>query len=174
MGDTPTSLKLPQNESFKRAVAIASISWLADVLGQKLFEKLSVRSINYSRAFKYACFRFITSHINDCWCDFTSSMLPEKSVYRRILLDQLIFDPISYALYYIYMCLLDKKGPKYIKQTLSNELLPSLKESWKFWFIIQLVNAKLIPQQLDALYNMCMSFLYDLYLFYKESRIKND
>jgi len=159
-------------DSINKAASIACVSFAADVLSQKCIEKTPLNLLDLPRACKYAIFRFFISFVNDAWNRLTDKFLPRRSIYRRILLDQFIFDPFCYLLYYLYLAIVNFQSLQQLKLTLRTEWAPAVTTSMKFWPLIQFINYTTIPKKFDDIYCNVMSFVYDIYLVYQEENNK--
>ena len=82
-----------------------------------------------------------------------TKLLPRSgSIGKRLLIDQTIFAPFFWVYLNVIQGFIEKKPFSEIKEALSNEFVPFMKEYWKIWPILQLFNFAFLPLKYHILF----------------------
>jgi len=91
----------------------------------------------------------------------------------QLVIDQVLFSPFFYVVYYVYMGLINGKLHEVPRQ-ISKELIPTSIDSAKFWTIVQFVNFKFVPVELRILFGNVMNLLWSVYWILQMDKSKKD
>ena len=84
----------------------------------------------------------------------------------QILLDSIIFSPITVSGYFTLRSIMEGSGIEGIKDKLSTRLVKTVLGAWKFWPAANIVNFGFIPLEFRVLYMNIMSIFWSFYLTY--------
>jgi len=84
----------------------------------------------------------------------------------QILLDSIIFSPITVSGYFTLRSIMEGSGIDGIKDKLSTRLVKTVLGAWKFWPAANIVNFGFIPLEFRVLYMNVLSVFWSFYLTY--------
>jgi protein Mpv17 len=82
----------------------------------------------------------------------------------RMLLDSIIFTPVTITGYFTVRTFLDQQGLVTLRTKLQTKLKPALFAAWSFWPPVNIFNFSLVPLQFRVLYSNVMSLVWTGYL----------
>jgi len=89
---------------------------------------------------------------------------PVVGLISRILLDALIFSPVTIAGYFAVVTLFQGGNVQDIKKKLQGRWRKTVVAAWSFWPAVNVVNFGLVPLPFRVLYSNIMAFLWTGYL----------
>jgi len=84
----------------------------------------------------------------------------------QILLDSIIFSPVTVSGYFTLRSIMEGSGIEGIKDKLSTRLVKTVFGAWKFWPAANIINFGLIPLEFRVLYMNVLSIFWSFYLIY--------
>ena len=84
----------------------------------------------------------------------------------QILLDSIIFSPITVSGYFTLRSIMEGSGIEGIKDKLSTRLVKTVLGAWKFWPAANVINFGLVPLEFRVLYMNVLSIFWSFYLTY--------
>ena len=84
----------------------------------------------------------------------------------QILLDSIIFSPITVSGYFTLRSIMEGSGMEGIKDKLSTRLVKTVLGAWKFWPAANIINFGFIPLEFRVLYMNVLSVFWSFYLTY--------
>jgi hypothetical protein len=166
-----------------KALTAGLLTLLGNVLTQKVFEKKP--NFDTARALKFVAFSLLLTPISHYWYKFLDSLFPKRDVrkiegnkqqaldltpVKKLLLDELIYDPFCIVFFYTVIGLLEGKDFQQIKQTVATQWWPTQKMSWRVWPIVQLINFSVVPGHLRILFINCVSFWWGIFMQLKAGK----
>mmetsp|Transcript_12494 Transcript_12494/g.22657 ORF Transcript_12494/g.22657 Transcript_12494/m.22657 type:complete len:254 (+) Transcript_12494:169-930(+) len=82
----------------------------------------------------------------------------------RLLLDSIIFSPVTITGYFTVRTFLERKGLVTLRDKLQTKLKPALFAAWSFWPPVNIFNFSLVPLQFRVLYSNIMALVWTGYL----------
>ncbi|KAH8148691.1 uncharacterized protein LAJ45_07402 [Morchella importuna] len=110
---------------------------------------------DFERWIRFMAWGLIMAPVSFSWFEFLSEIFPITPENRngpallRVLLDQVVFSPISLAIFFIYMTLAEGGGKKAIARKFSVAYAPVLKVNYIIWPAVQILNFRLVPLALQ-------------------------
>jgi len=89
---------------------------------------------------------------------------PIISLIVQILLDSIIFSPITVSGYFTLRSIMEGSGIEGIKDKLSTRLVKTVLGAWKFWPAANIINFGFIPLEFRVLYMNLLSIIWSFYL----------
>jgi len=89
---------------------------------------------------------------------------PIISLIVQILLDSIIFSPITVSGYFTLRSIMEGSGIEGIKDKLSTRLVKTVLGAWKFWPAANIINFGFIPLEFRVLYMNLLSIIWSIYL----------
>lgn len=84
-------------------------------------------------------------------------------VLIQLAIDQVIWSPIFFVIYYAYMALLNGGNWNELKEKLTKELIPVSIASAKVWVPVQFITFKYIPPQFRVLWGNIVALGWNVY-----------
>mmetsp|Transcript_1179 Transcript_1179/g.2957 ORF Transcript_1179/g.2957 Transcript_1179/m.2957 type:complete len:180 (+) Transcript_1179:65-604(+) len=109
---------------------------------------------------------------------FLDSKLPGtsmKTVFTKVGIDQVLWNPIFGIVFFSYLGLTDGKGPDEIVEKIKADLPTAVTGSWAYWIPAHFVNFRFIPGEQRLLYINCMQIMYNIFLsFLGNKEVKSE
>ena len=96
----------------------------------------------------------------------------QTAIMKKILFTQTCFTIVSLSAFYTAIPLLQGNSLNEGMQEIKYKLWPTLVTNWKVWPILQLINFKFVPMQLQAAYVAFFSLFFNIYLSFMKYVIK--
>jgi protein Mpv17 len=150
-----------------KAVTSCVLNLLGDAVAQRV-TKVSRQDLK--RTLRFGLFGlFITGPLLHFWYYFLDRIFQNKrsigALILRLLLDQLLFSPLFYVVYYAYMCALEG-NLKYLKFKIFRNLGPTISAQLKIWPAAQIINFRFVPAELQVLFSNIVAFVWNVYFSY--------
>jgi len=91
---------------------------------------------------------------------------PITGLVVQILLDSIIFSPITVSGYFTLRSIMEGSGIDGIKDKLNTRLVKTVLGAWKFWPAANVINFGLVPLEFRVLYMNVLSIFWSFYLTY--------
>lgn len=170
---------LKQKPLITKSLTSCATNAFSDVLCQKLIittkeeEKDISTSIDKERLGQAAVTGLIWSGpVTHYWYNLLFGKLtvsikePIIGLTVQILLDSIIFSPITVSGYFTLRSIMEGSGIEGIKDKLSTRLVKTVLGAWKFWPAANIINFGLIPLEFRVLYMNVLSIFWSFYLTY--------
>jgi hypothetical protein len=164
--------QLKKNPIRTKMITSSIISTTADLVSQKLIQQLSWSPF---RSFKFSTYGALLAFIFHNWYSILDALFPntQKSkleLFKRLIVDQLFFAPITTSLFFSYMSMMDGQSNE-IPNRLKLNVFPTLKMHWRLWPFAQLINFNYIPPSYRVLFGNLVSFFWTIFLSYRTSKL---
>jgi len=161
----------PIKTKFVTAFSIYSLSKvIASMMGEK-------KTIDIKEIVKHGGFSVISVPLMHYYYGFVDKLFAGKEgawvLITQLIIDQALFSPVFYILYYIYMGVVDGKL-RDVPRQISKQLIPTSIDSAKFWTIVQFVNFKFVPVELRILFGNVCNLLWSVYWLLSMDNKKDD
>lgn len=146
-------------------------SCVLNLLGDAVAQRVTkVSRQDLKRTLRFGLFGlFITGPLLHFWYYFLDRIFQNKrsigALILRLLLDQLLFSPLFYVVYYAYMCALEG-NLKYLKFKIFRNLGPTISAQLKIWPAAQIINFRFVPAELQVLFSNIVAFVWNVYFSY--------
>ncbi|ODQ80948.1 hypothetical protein BABINDRAFT_160385 [Babjeviella inositovora NRRL Y-12698] len=184
-------------DSFQRRPLLTNIistgllSGIGDTMAQKLFpaETGKQTEFDYGRLLRVMFYGgLIYAPIADKWFRALAKIsIPTSSLFAmglkqtsmgiaaagavaRVMIDQLCFRPVSVAMYYLTLTLLEQKSMNEVQEKLKLNYWPTLFSCWTIWPAIQLLNFSFVKVQYRLVVVSTVSLAWNCYLSYMNSQ----
>jgi len=151
-----------------------AINSLGDFIAQRLEQN---KSHKFQRTIKYAAFGgLISAPLVYYWYQFLEFVFKGKGdgpavILGKLFLDQVVFTPIFFIVYYVYNGLIDGTISE-VPEKLSKDLIRVSIDSAKVWTIAQFINFKFVPPNLRVLFGNIVALGWNTYFLVQESKNK--
>lgn len=95
---------------------------------------------------------------------------PILGLIAQIVLDAIIFSPVTVSGYFAVRSLLEGSGLKGIQEKLTTRLFSTVIGAWKFWPAANVVNFSIVPLSFRVLYMNVLSVFWSGYLTFVNSK----
>merc|ERR1712137_805913 len=157
--------------------SVSTIS--ANVISQVAIENTSVANIDWQRLRKVLVASLVLSVVRHFQFQFINRVVPPSKggisqIIQQLILDQLIFAPISNALFFILMALQNNNNVEQITEELPRRLWPTMKMYWKIWPAAKLISFAFVPVVFRPLFGDFIGFFWAIFLcgMTKRSKLK--
>jgi len=154
--------QLNRRPTLVKGLTSAFIATAGNVFAQKFVQP---HKLSNSDAFKFLVIGFIfgpIGHYKYIFLDYLFMKVKNpRSVYGRLLVDQLFFGPMMTALFYILLAVFH--GLDVIK-VLKKSLIPTQIQSYTVWPLASLVGFKYIPSDYRILFTTLIGFFWSAVL----------
>lgn len=99
-------------------------------------------------------------------CGYFPVSGPIQGLVLRLVLDALIFSPITIAGFFTANSLIQGKSLAVIQEKLSTKWKNAVYAAWSFWPVVNIVNFSMIPLSFRVLYSNIMALIWTGYLSY--------
>jgi len=96
---------------------------------------------------------FLMAPVQHKWYSFLSRTFPfgktggTVPALKRVAFDQLIFAPISLAIFFTFMTIAEGGGKRAIIKKFQDVYIPALKANYMVWPAVQILNFRVMPLQ---------------------------
>lgn len=139
-------------------------------LGDVCQQKLTGSGTNdWARNLRMATLGLLMGPVNHYWyvaLDFVMPGRAGKTVFKKVLADQLVMAPVCCVLFYTGMCFLERKTSRQAMGELKVKFWPTYKMDCTVWPAAQVVNFYFVPPAWRVTYNSVMTFLWTVFLSY--------
>jgi protein Mpv17 len=127
--------------------------------------------LRYVRTLHMTCAGFTTGLVSHFWYIYLDKWLGSRRTLfmtiNKVLLDQIIFSPISLTVYFSTLSIAERSGLKRFKEELIEKGLCDIYlVEWFIWPPAQFINFYLLPLRYRILFDNVISFGFDIYCPY--------
>jgi hypothetical protein len=164
---------LSQHPLVTKAVTSSVLTTFSDAICQQLTKGAAGQQKNttfdYKRSSHVAITGFVWSGpVTHNWYSILEKIVTIKNpiggLAARIVLDAIIFSPVTVCGYFTCRSILEGSGVAGIRDKLSSRFAPAVTGAWKFWPAANIVNFGLVPVELRVLYSNVLSLFWTGYL----------
>lgn len=154
------NIKFPRTSSFVSSIFLGAMS---DILAQSMISN----SIDFSRLSRFMMFRGAMAPVGYNWLLFLERRFPLKykvkwlQLTKLLLLDQLVFVPLSLLLFFITMAYFEGVN---IVEKLKSKYQNALIQSLKVWPLAQIINFLFVPLRFRMPFLSVISVAWNAYL----------
>jgi hypothetical protein len=94
----------------------------------------------------------------------------DSSAIKKMLLDELLYDPFCIVFFFTVIGLFERKSPTEIVEKVKQDWWPTQTMSWRVWPAFQLVNFMFVPGHLRLLFMNFVSFFWGIFLQLKAAK----
>lgn len=108
---------------------------------------------DFERLTRFMAYGFAMAPIQFKWFGFLSRAFPvtKTSAFvpalKRVAVDQIVFAPVSVALFFSVMTVAEGGGRRAVALKLKDMYMPTLKANYMVWPAVQIINFRLMPVQ---------------------------
>jgi hypothetical protein len=108
---------------------------------------------DFERLTRFMAYGFLMAPIQHKWYSFLSRTFPFTKTsgtvpaLKRVAFDQLIFAPISLAVFFTFMTIAEGGGKRAIMKKFQDVYIPALKANYMVWPAVQILNFRVMPLQ---------------------------
>ncbi|XP_001607629.1 protein Mpv17 isoform X1 [Nasonia vitripennis] len=157
-------------QSFQAGVLMG----LGDQIAQNFIEKRPVKDLDFMRTAKFFTIGFvIAGPATRTWYGILDRHFGSKgatAVLKKVTCDQFLFAPTFIVVLLSAIGLSQGNDMKSIKLKLEDEYLEILKNNYKLWPMVQLVNFYLVPLHHQVLVVQSVAVLWNTYVSYRTNR----
>mmetsp|Transcript_2799 Transcript_2799/g.5407 ORF Transcript_2799/g.5407 Transcript_2799/m.5407 type:complete len:194 (+) Transcript_2799:249-830(+) len=149
-----------------KSLSAGMVTMAGDALAQKVMEKREKLDVVRNARFLLIG-TVLTGPSLHFWYGGLAKMLPGVSVASiagRVLLDQLVFTPIFFAVFFPLLSYLEGRSVLQMKAELQQIWAPTLVRNWGFWTPVQAINFRFIPGRYQVLWSNSASVFWNCYL----------
>mmetsp|Transcript_5563 Transcript_5563/g.15941 ORF Transcript_5563/g.15941 Transcript_5563/m.15941 type:complete len:187 (+) Transcript_5563:226-786(+) len=155
-----------------KAVTAGCLSGASDILAQTLTSK---GPINWRRTLAIAAFGFVwagpSAHYWQAWLQKTFPKKDDKTLIKKVAVDQLTYGPICNLALMCYLALIvDGRSFDFTKQRLKNDFWAVQVNGWRFWPLVALFNYRYVPLKLRVLVINLAAFCWSTFLITRSNR----
>jgi len=157
----------------KLATSVA-VNGLSKVIAQMLAPD---KRIDVTAVAKQSGFAFVSVPLLHYYYGLIDKLFAGKDgawvLLTQLFIDQAIFSPFFYVVYYIYMGILNgtlSTVPRQIRK----ELVATSIDSAKFWTVVQFFNFKFVPTELRILFGNVCNLVWSVYWLSTMNKAKDD
>ncbi|KAI0521255.1 hypothetical protein F5B22DRAFT_567408 [Xylaria bambusicola] len=125
---------------------------------------------DFERLTRFMAYGFAMAPITFKWFAFLSRAFPitKTSAFvpalKRVVVDQLVFAPISVGLFFSVMTVAEGGGRRAVALKLKDMYLPTLKANYIVWPAVQIINFRLMPVQFQLPFVSTIGIAWTAYL----------
>lgn len=125
---------------------------------------------DFERLTRFMAYGFAMAPIQFKWFGFLSRAFPitKTSAFvpalKRVAVDQVVFAPVSVALFFSVMTVAEGGGRRAVALKLRDMYLPTLKANWMVWPTVQIINFRLMPVQFQLPFVSTIGIAWTAYL----------
>ncbi|EZA47821.1 hypothetical protein DMN91_011608 [Ooceraea biroi] len=153
-----------------QAVQAGILMGLGDQIAQNFIENES-KTIDFVRTMQFTGIGFfITGPATRIWYGILDKHIGSKGssiVIKKVLCDQLFFAPTFVAVLLTTIGICQGKDMERLKLKLKNEYGDILKNNYKLWPMVQLINFSLVPLNYQTLVVQSVALLWNSYVSYR-------
>lgn len=139
---------------------------VGDLLAQKAVE--GKEEIDFMRTFRMGAFGALwhgpSGHFFYGFLDKQFVGTSMKTVFTKVGIDQVIWNPIFGTVFFTYLGLAEGKSTDQIVDKIKADLPTAVTGSWAYWVPAHFVNFRFIPSEQRLLYINCMQIMYNIFL----------
>lgn len=143
-----------------KACTQATLSFFANIIAQKFVKKQA--KLDWKTIFVFSATNFCSSPLIHFWYKILRTNV--KSVPLSILLDQTLFQTVYTSYFFSMLRIFRDFQLSKIPSDVRENLLPTLKNSWKIWPIAQTINFNFVPIKYNVLFGNMVGFFWGIIL----------
>ncbi|KAF7723165.1 Protein required for ethanol metabolism [Apophysomyces ossiformis] len=153
------------------AIQSAFVFTTGDVIAQQMIEKRGWEGHDTQRSLRAMLYAFcVNGPVVSKWFSFLSNAVtikhPVGAVGARLAIDQVVFAPTILAMYFTGISWLEGRSMNELYEKFDQSYATTLKNSYQFWPMLNLVNFSVIPAIYRPLFSSCGSIVWNTYLSY--------
>lgn len=160
-----------------QAVQAGILMGLGDQIAQNFIETDS-KGVDFVRTMQFTGIGFfISGPATRIWYGILDKHIGSKGTsvaIRKVICDQLLFAPTFIAVLLVTIGICQGKNIERLRIKLRNEYGDILKNNYKLWPMVQLVNFSLVPLHYQALVVQSVALLWNSYVSYRTSLDRRD
>ena len=129
----------------------------------------------FARQKRVASFGLLSAQMMHWWYIFLDKVFAGQSglavVLIQLAIDQVIWSPIFFVIYYVYMAILNKTWGD-LREKLTKELIPVSIASAKVWVPVQFITFKYVPPQFRVLWGNIVALGWNVYFSLRNNASK--
>ena len=141
---------------------------IGDVLAQKYLEDEEGREYDFQRTARLASFGFLihgtTGHFFYKHLDKLLPSTDKVTVLKKVLIDQVFWNPTFAVLFFGYNNLLEKKSLIQFKEKMRKDFTTAYFGSWSVWGPAHFINFTFVSPSQRLLYINCVQIGYNVFL----------
>lgn len=133
------------------------------------------KTLDWNRTLRMAILGVCMGPLNHGWYRLLDRVLvgtSGRTVFRKVLADQVVMAPICCSFFYVGMCTLERRSLAETKHELATKFWPTYKTDWSLWPAAQTLNFFLVPEHLRVTYVNIVTLVWTVYLSYMKHKWK--
>jgi hypothetical protein len=164
---------LSQHPLVTKSITSSVLTTFSDAICQQLPKgaagQQTKTNFDYKRSLHVAITGFVWSGpVTHNWYSILEKIVTIKNpiggLTARIILDAIIFSPVTVCGYFTCRSILEGSGVAGIRDKLSTRFVPAVTGAWKFWPAANIINFGLVPVEFRVLYSNVLSIFWTGYL----------
>ncbi|KAL7274805.1 hypothetical protein RUND412_002280 [Rhizina undulata] len=125
---------------------------------------------DFERLVRFMAWGFLMAPPTFRWFSFLAEAFPITEDSKtapalwRVLLDQIVFSPLSLALFFAYMTAAEGGGRRAISRKFDSVFVSTLKSNYVLWPAVQILNFRVLPLQFQLLFASTIGVAWNIYL----------
>ena len=170
---TSYKVMLSQHPLLTKSVTSSVMTAFSDGICQQLTKGAAKQQtktkFDFTRSLHVAIVGFVWSGpVTHNWYSILEKIVTIKNpiggLIARIILDAIIFSPVTVTGYFACRSILEGSGMAGIRDKLSTRFVPAVTGAWKFWPAANVINFGLVPIEFRVLYMNVLSLFWTGYL----------
>ncbi|XP_034183703.1 mitochondrial inner membrane protein MPV17 [Osmia lignaria lignaria] len=156
-----------------QAAQAGTLMALGDQIAQNLVEQKKLKDLDFVRTAQFGGIGFfIAGPVTRTWYGLLDKYIGSKGgvvALKKVCCDQLIFAPIFIGVLLTIIGILQQNDLESLKMKLRDQYPDILKNNYKLWPTVQLINFYFIPLQYQVLIVQSVALLWNSYISYRTS-----
>ncbi|XP_076276211.1 mitochondrial inner membrane protein MPV17 [Lasioglossum baleicum] len=161
-----------------QAVQAGILMGLGDEIAQNVIERRKFKDLDFKRTAQFACIGLcIAGPATRTWYGILDRYIGSKGgvvVLKKVCCDQLLFAPTFIFILLSVIGILQGNDIEHLKMKIKNEYPEILKNNYKVWPMVQLCNFYFIPLQYQVLVVQSVALLWNTYISYTTSIVRQE
>ncbi|XP_011297995.1 protein Mpv17 [Fopius arisanus] len=157
-----------------QAIQAGALMALGDQIAQNLVEGRNFEEIDYSRTMKFYAIGFcIGGPTTFTWYRLLDKHIGSKGglvAAKKVACDQLLFAPCFIGVLLSSIGFMQGNSLNSVREKLQKEYLDILRNNYKVWPMVQMINFAFVPLQYQVLVVQSVAVLWNSYVSYRTNR----
>ncbi|KAK3085309.1 hypothetical protein FSP39_001329 [Pinctada imbricata] len=157
-------------------VQYATLWTIADITEQKYISKKLQH--DWHKTYRMATVgTLVVAPLVFGWIRLAERISPGKhwfSVFRKVLMDQVVFAPIAVSSFYASTCFMERKSLQQFQEEWKKKFPRTYINGMKIWPAVQLINFSFVPIVHRPKVISCVSFGWSIYLCFQKEDAHNE
>lgn len=156
-----------------QAIQAGTLMALGDQIAQNVVERKEIKDLDFVRTAKFGGIGlFLAGPVPGTWYRLLDKYIGSQGgivVLKKVCVDQLLFAPMFIGVMLSTIGTLQGNDLVQLKEKLKNEYFDILRNNYKVWPLVQLVNFYFVPVQYQLLNVQAVGLVWNSYISYRTS-----